>query len=52
LEAVPAEKRNEINQAVLQAMKKYQVGDEVRFTAHVNITTAANSTIARHATMA
>jgi ubiquinone/menaquinone biosynthesis C-methylase UbiE len=41
LQAVPAERRNEINQAVLQAMKKYQVGDEVRFTAHVNITTAA-----------
>lgn len=40
LNAVPAEMRNEINQAVLQAMKKYQVGDEVRFTAHVNITTA------------
>jgi ubiquinone/menaquinone biosynthesis C-methylase UbiE len=40
LQAVPAERRNQIDEAVLQAMKKYQVGDEVRFTAHVNITTA------------
>jgi ubiquinone/menaquinone biosynthesis C-methylase UbiE len=40
MQAVPAERRDEIDQAVLQAMKKYQVGDEVRFTAHVNITTA------------
>ncbi len=29
--------------AVLHAMKKYQVGDEVRFTAHVNITTATKA---------
>lgn len=40
VQAVPADRRGEIDQAVLQAMKKYQVGNEVRFTAHVNITTA------------
>jgi ubiquinone/menaquinone biosynthesis C-methylase UbiE len=43
LQAVPAERRNQIDQAVLQAMKKYQVGDEVRFTAHVNITSATKA---------
>jgi ubiquinone/menaquinone biosynthesis C-methylase UbiE len=40
VQAVPADRRGEIDQAVLEAMKKYQVGNEVRFTAHVNITTA------------
>lgn len=40
VQAVPADRRGEIDQAVVEAMKKYQVGNEVRFTAHVNITTA------------
>jgi len=40
IQAIPADRRGEIDQAVLQAMKKYQAGNEVRFTAHVNITTA------------
>jgi SAM-dependent methyltransferase len=40
MQAVPADRRHEVDQAVLQAIKLYQVGDEVRFTAHVNITTA------------
>ena len=40
LQAVPAERKQEIDQAVHEAMKKYQVGNEVRFTAHVNITSA------------
>jgi ubiquinone/menaquinone biosynthesis C-methylase UbiE len=40
MQAVPADRRHEVDQAVLQAIKQYQVGDEVRFTAHVNITTA------------
>lgn len=40
IQAIPADRRAEIDKAVLQAMRKYQVGNEVRFTAHVNITTA------------
>ena len=40
LHAIPDQRKGEIDKAVLDAMKKYQVGDEVRFTAHVNITTA------------
>jgi ubiquinone/menaquinone biosynthesis C-methylase UbiE len=43
LQSIPAERRPEIDQAVIEAMKKYQVGDEVRFTAHVNITSATRN---------
>jgi ubiquinone/menaquinone biosynthesis C-methylase UbiE len=44
LHAIPDQRKGEIDKAVLDAMKKYQVGDEVRFTAHVNITTAEKKT--------
>jgi ubiquinone/menaquinone biosynthesis C-methylase UbiE len=41
LQAIPTERKSEIDQAVIQAMKKYQVGNEIRFTAHVNITSGS-----------
>ncbi len=43
LHAIPDQRKGEIDKAVLDAIKKYQVGDEVHFTAHVNITTAAKA---------
>jgi SAM-dependent methyltransferase len=43
LHAIPDQRKGEIDKAVLDAIKKYQVGDEVRFTAHVNITTATKT---------
>ena len=43
LHAIPDQRKGEIDKAVLDAIKKYQVGDELRFTAHVNITSATKA---------
>ena len=40
LQAVPAERRAEVDAAVIDAIAKYAEGDEVKFTAKVNITSA------------
>jgi SAM-dependent methyltransferase len=40
LNSVPAERRTEVDAAVIHAIAQYAEGDEVRFTAKVNITSA------------
>jgi ubiquinone/menaquinone biosynthesis C-methylase UbiE len=40
LKSVPAERRAEVDAAVVKAISEYAEGDEIRFTAKVNITTA------------
>lgn len=41
LQSVPAGRREEVDAAVINAIAQYAEGDEVRFTAKVNITSAA-----------
>jgi len=40
IQAIPADRKEEVDAAVIQAIAEYQEGDEIKFTAKVNITSA------------